>query len=171
MEKYLTVKDILECTKGKLIIGDENFICEDFERDTRLIKKDDVFIAMIGQNFNGNLLWKEAFENGAKVVILTEFDETKEDLTKYNDKTIIKVNDQVIALRNMAAKKRELYGKDFPVIAVTGSVGKTSTKDVISSVLSQKYKVLKTQGNLNNDIGVPITILRLKVARLQFTRL
>ena len=161
MGKYLTVGDILECTNGELIIGDVNTICKSFQRDSRLIKKDDVFIAMKGQNFNGNLLWREAFENGANVAIVTEFN-NDEELNDYNDKAIIKVEDQIVALRNMATKKRELYGKDFPVIAVTGSVGKTSTKDVIASVLSQKFKVLKTEGNHNNDIGVPLTILRLQ---------
>ena len=162
MEKNLTVKDIIECTNGKLIIGDENIICKNFERDTRLIKQNDVFLAMKGEKFNGNLLWKEAFENGAKVAIVTEIDEKNTDFQNYKDKVIIKVEDQIVALRKIATKKRELYGNAFPVIAVTGSVGKTSTKDVIAGVLSQKYKVLKTKGNLNNDIGVPLTILSLQ---------
>ena len=162
MSNNLTVKDIIECTNGKLIIGDENIICKNFERDSRLIKKDDVFIAMKGKNFNGNLLWKSAFENGAKVAIVTELDETNEDFSIWNDKVIIKVKDQITALHQMATKKREMYGKNFPIVAVTGSVGKTSTKDAIAGVLSKKYKVLKTQGNLNNDIGVPLTILSIQ---------
>ena len=147
MSNNLTVKDIIECTNGKLIIGDENIICKNFERDSRLIKKDDVFLAMKGKNFNGNLLWKSAFENGAKVAIVTELDETNEDFSIWNDKVIIKVKDQITALHQMATKKREMYGKNFPIVAVTGSVGKTSTKDAIAGVLSKKYKVLKTQGN------------------------
>ncbi len=162
MEKYLTVKDIINCTNGKLIIGDENVVCKNFQRDSRLIKKDDVFLAMKGENFNGNLLWKSAFENGAKVAIVTELDESNEDFSNWNDRVIIKVENQISALHKIATKKRELYGEDFPVIAVTGSVGKTSTKDIIAGVLSQKYKVLKTQGNLNNDLGVPLTILAIK---------
>lgn len=162
MEKNLTVKDIINCTNGKLIIGDENIICKNFQRDSRLIKKDDVFLAMKGEQFNGNLFWKKAFENGAKVAIVTELNEKDEELEKYNDKAIIKVEDQIVALQQIATKKRELYGDDFPVIAVTGSVGKTSTKDALAGVLSKKYKVLKTQGNYNNDIGVPLTILSLQ---------
>lgn len=66
MEKYLTVRDIISCTKGKLIIGDDNIVCKNFQKDTRLIKKDDVFLAMKGENFNGNLLWEEAFEKRCK---------------------------------------------------------------------------------------------------------
>ena len=163
MKKNLTVKDIIECTNGELIIGDEHIICANFKRDTREIKKDDVFIAIKGKNFNGNKLWEEAFNNGAKAAILSEITrEDKEKIEKYKDKVIIKVNETVEALRQIATRKRELYGETFPIIAVTGSVGKTSTKDIIAGVLSQKYKVLKTQGNLNNDIGVPLTILSLQ---------
>ena len=160
--KNLTVEDIVDCTNGDLIIGDKTVICKKFERDTRKIQKGDVFIAIKGQNFDGNKLWEEAFENGAKVIIVTEVFATKEELKKYTDKTIIKVKNQIEALRQIATKKRELYGENFPVIAVTGSVGKTSTKDIIANVLAQKYKVLKTQGNLNNEIGVPLTILSLQ---------
>ena len=162
MSKNLTVRDIVDCTNGKLIIGDDNIVCKNYERDSRIIKKDDVFLAIKGENFNGNLLWKEAFNNGARVAIVTELDELNEDFSIWKDKAIIKVKDQIIALRQIATKKRELYGEKFPVIAVTGSVGKTSTKDVIAGVLSEKYKVLKTQENLNNDIGVPLTVLRLQ---------
>ena len=162
MKKNLTVKDIINCTNGKLIVGDENIICKNFEKDTRLIKKDDVFFAFKGEKFNGNLLWNEAFEKGAKVVILSEFDEKTVDLSKYTDKAIIKIENAMDALHKIATKKRELYGKTFPVVAVTGSVGKTSTKDIIASVLSQKYKVLKTQENFNNDLGMPFTILKLQ---------
>ena len=162
MEKNLTVKDIINCTNGKLIIGDENTVCKNFERDSRLIKKDDVFLAIKGEKFNGNLLWKEAFKKGAKVAIVTELDEEEQDFRDYTDKVIIKVEDPIVALRQIATKKRELYGNTIPIIAVTGSVGKTSTKDIIAGVLSQKYKVLKTKDNLNNDIGVPLTILSLQ---------
>ena len=105
---------------------------------------------------------KKLLRSGAKVVIVTEFDEKKEEISKYRDKAIIKVENQIEALNKIATKKRELYGETFPVIAVTGSVGKTSTKDIIASVLSQKYKVLKTQANFNNDIGLPLTILSIK---------
>lgn len=70
------------------------------------------------------------------------------------------VQDTLKALQSIAKYKRSLY--NIPVIAITGSVGKTSTKDIIASVVSTKYKTLKTEGNFNNHIGVPLTILRLK---------
>ena len=85
---------------------------------------------------------------------------SEEEKEKYKDKTIIQVEDTLEALYEIAKYKRSLY--NIPVIAVTGSVGKTSTKDIIASVVSQKYKTLKTEGNNNNNIGLPLTILKLK---------
>ena len=81
-------------------------------------------------------------------------------LKKYSNKILIKVNDTVKSLQEIAKYKRSMY--NIPVIGVTGSVGKTSTKDIIASVMSKKYNTLKTIGNYNNHIGVPLTILSLK---------
>lgn len=156
----LTVNEILEATNGKLIQGDKSFVCKNFSKDTRTITKDDVYIAMKGERFDGNLFWKSAFENGAKVAIIEKIELPKKDLEKWQDKIIIQVEDTMQALYKIASKKRELYGKEYPVIGITGSVGKTSTKDMIASVISQKYKTLKTEGNNNNNIGLPFTILR-----------
>ena len=159
----LKIQDILECTEGKLIIGNEQTECANFQRDTRVIKKGDVFIAIKGQNFDGNLLWEEAFNNGAETVIINKIEIPEKLIEKYKEqnKSIIQVEDTRIALKQIAKAKRNLY-KDLIVIGVTGSVGKTSTKDIIANVLSKKYKTLKTEGNSNNDIGLPFTILRLR---------
>ena len=153
--KNITVKDIIKICDGKLICGDENIVCKDFQKDTRLIKNGDVYVGIKGENFDGNTLYEKAFENGAEVCIVSG-----REVKEYEGKTIIKVEDSIKALQQIAEYKRNLY--NIPVIAVTGSVGKTSTKDIIASVMSQKYKVLKTQGNLNNHIGLPITILQLE---------
>ena len=160
--KFLKVENIIKVTKGVLIQGDKNFECENFSRDTRNIKKDDTFIGIKGENFDGNTLWKEALDNGAKVVIVQDINFEHENLEKYKDKIIIKVQDTRKALIEIATLKRALYGKDLKVIGVTGSVGKTSTKDIIANVVSKKYETLKTIGNNNNNIGMPLTILRLK---------
>lgn len=153
--KRITVKDIIDICNGKLICGDENIVCRRFQKDTRLVKNGDVYVGIKGENFDGNTLYEKAFENGAEVCIVSGI-----EVSEYEGKTIIKVEDSVKALQQIAEYKRKLY--NIPVIAVTGSVGKTSTKDIIASVMSQKYKVLKTQGNLNNHIGLPITILQLE---------
>ena len=158
--KNLTVEDILKVTKGKLIIGNEKLECENFSRDTRNIQKGDTYVAIKGEKFDGNIFWKAAFKKGADCVIVQDIEFSNEDLKDLDNKTIIKVDDTMQALYKIASYKREI--NNIPVIAITGSVGKTSTKDMVASVVSQKYKTLKTIGNNNNNIGLPFTILRLK---------
>ncbi len=160
--KKITIKEIIESTKGELITGNLDKECLNFCKDTRIIKPGDTYIGIKGENFDGNSLWKQALENGADTVIVEGIDFSKENLSDYNEKNIIKVSNTVKAISDIARYKRELYGKDFPVVGVTGSVGKTSTKDIISNVVSQKYRTLKTQGNSNNSIGLPFTIFNLE---------
>lgn len=156
----MKVKDILNITNGQLIIGKENLVCENFSKDTRTIEKGDIYIGIKGEKFDGNKFWKQALDNGAEAVIIENVEINQKELEKYSNKTIIKVDDTLKALYKIAKYKRSLY--NIPIIAITGSVGKTSTKDVVASVVSQKFKTLKTEGNYNNNIGVPLTILKLK---------
>lgn len=158
----MKIKEIIQVTNGKLIQGNLEEECENFCRDTRIIKPGDTYIGIKGENFDGNTLWKQAFENGAETVILQGIDFINQDIEKFENKNIIEVENTIKALADIAKYKRNLYGKDFPVVGITGSVGKTSTKDIIANVVSQKYKTLKTQGNNNNDIGLPFTIFNLK---------
>lgn len=156
----IKVKDVIKICNGKLVYGDENIICENFSKDTRFIEKNDVYIGIKGQNFDGNLFYEEALEKGASVCILQDVDIDVNKLNKFQNIAIIKVENTIKALQQIAKYKRSLY--NIPVIAITGSVGKTSTKDIVASVMSEKYNVLKTEGNLNNHIGLPLTILKLK---------
>ncbi len=156
-DKNITTKDIVEITKGTLISGNENTVCKKFSKDTRTIVKGDIYIGIKGENFDGNLFWDKALDNGALGVIIQDVEFSKEDIEKYKDKVIIKVEDTLQTLYKIASYKRDMY--DIPVIAITGSVGKTSTKDIVANVVSQKYKTLKTKGNNNNNIGLPFTIL------------
>lgn len=94
------------------------------------------------------------------MAIVSGIEIPKEKLEQYKDKTIIEVDDSLIAFGKIAEYKRSLY--DIPVIQVTGSVGKTSTRDIIANVIRTKYETLQTEGNLNNHIGLPTTILKLK---------
>ena len=151
----ITVRDIIKICNAKLFCGDENIKCTNFEKDTRLIKNGDVFVGIKGENFDGNSMYKRALEQGADVCIISGVNPSK-----IKNKTILKVEDSIKALQQIAEYKRNLY--NIPVIAVTGSVGKTSTKDIIASVMAKKFKILKTQGNMNNHIGLPLTILKLK---------
>ena len=158
--KDLSIKNILEVTKGKLLVGNEENICKSYSKDTRTIKDGDCYIGIKGENFDGNIFWEKALENGASTVIVQNVEIENEKLKKWTDKNIIKVENTLEALYKIARYKRNLY--NIPVIAITGSVGKTSTKDIIASVISKKYKTLKTIGNNNNNIGLPFTILKLK---------
>lgn len=158
----LTIKDILEVTKGILIIGNENAQCEQFTKDTRQIKENETYIGLVGEKINGGIYFEEALKKGANTVIIEHIQITEEQKQKYKGKNIIIVEDTLKALQQIAILKRKLYNDKLKVVAITGSVGKTSTKDMIASVLSTKYKTLKTEGNYNNHIGVPLTILKLK---------
>ena len=105
-------------------------------------------------------MYEKAFENGAGTCILQGIEIDDNCIEKYKNKNIIIVKDTIKALGLLAKYKREMF--NIPVVGVTGSVGKTSTKDIIASVISKKYNTLKTEGNFNSDIGLPLTILRLK---------
>lgn len=154
----MKISEILLSTKGLLLNGNEDDLVESFSIDSRNINNNDFFIAIKGEKFDGNDFIFDVLNKGCKGVI---FDKNIDiDFKKYKDKIFIKVNNSIKALQDMARYKRSLY--DIPVVAITGSVGKTSTKDIIASVMSEKYNVLKTEGNHNNHIGLPLTLLKLK---------
>ena len=104
---------------------------------------------------------EEALKKDSKVVIINDIELDKKSLEKWSDRTVIVVKNSLEALQKIAAYKRILYGNDLKVVAITGSVGKTSTKDMVANVIAQKYKTLKTMGNYNNHIGLPLTLLHL----------
>ncbi|MCF7567707.1 UDP-N-acetylmuramoyl-tripeptide--D-alanyl-D-alanine ligase [Sabulilitoribacter arenilitoris] len=124
--------------------------CNSVCTDTRKIKKDDIFFALKGDNFDGNAYAEQAIKKGAKYVVIDE----AEYKTSVN--TIL-VNDVLETLQKLASFHRKFL--NVPIIALTGSNGKTTTKELINAVLSQKYKTTATRGNLNNHIGVPLTLL------------
>ena len=148
----MKIEEILNVTNGKLICGDKNIEVNKFEIDTRNVNEGDIFVAIKGENTDGNLYYKDAVKKGA-ICLLDKMPDEKVG-------NIILVEDTIKALQNLAEYKRKQY--DIPVVAITGSVGKTSTKDLVASVMAEKFNVLKTQGNYNNGIGLPLTILRLK---------
>jgi len=130
------------------------------QTDTRKLKEGDIFFALKGPNFNGNEFAKKALENGAVYAVIDE----KE--FEIPGKTIL-VKDVLIALQELAKHHREQFNSlspssGIPVIAITGSNGKTTTKELVHAVLSTTLKTYTTEGNLNNHIGVPVTILKIK---------
>ena len=136
--KNLKIKDILKVTNGELVVGNEEYECQSYSKDTRTIEKEDCYIGIKGANFDGNLFWEKALENGASTVIVENVDFEKENIEKWENKNIIKVENSLDALYKIASLKRDL--NKIPVVAITGSVGKTSTKDIISNVVSKKYE-------------------------------
>ena len=121
--------------------------------DTRDLIKGSLFVALSGANFNGNKFIKQALNSGCLFAI--------SDDPKYsNHKNVVLVDDSIGLLHDLANFHRNMF--KIPVLAITGTNGKTTTKELLNSVLSKKYKVLSTFGNLNNHIGVPLTLLRLR---------
>ena len=122
------------------------------QTDTRKLKPGDIFFALKGPNFNGNTFALHALEAGAAYCIV--------DDVVYDDERILQVEDVLTALQQLASYHRDQF--DIPFIAITGSNGKTTTKELIHQVLSCKYKTYTTEGNLNNHIGIPLTLLKIK---------
>ena len=154
--KNIAVDKIVEMCECTVISRGTASTVEKFCSDTRIIEKNDLFISLKSETSDGITYIKEALENGAMGVI-TEYNIPEEIVNKYNNKLILKVKNITDSIQKIAKYKRTLY--DIPIVAVTGSVGKTSTKDIIASVVGKKYNVTKTKGNYNNHIGVPLTIL------------
>jgi UDP-N-acetylmuramoyl-tripeptide--D-alanyl-D-alanine ligase len=121
--------------------------------DTRNIQPGAIFFALKGDKFNANLFAKEALERGAGYAVI---DEVTSESDRENHRLIL-VDDVLTTLQQLSGYHRSLL--KCPVLAITGSNGKTTTKELIAAVLSKKYKTVATKGNLNNHIGVPLTIL------------
>lgn len=158
MKNELTIKKIINLCDGELFCGDENLVCKNFTKDTRTIQKEDIYIGIKGEKFDGNLFYKEALEKGASACILEKDSFKNQNIEKQG--TIVLVENMLEVLKKLAIFKRENTNATF--VGVTGSVGKTSTRDMIYSVLKQEFKTLKTEGNYNNNIGLPLTLLRLQ---------
>ena len=153
----LNLQEIVKATKGALLKEADVKEIKAVSTDTRKIEEGTMFIALKGGNFNGNNYVLEAFNKGAKIAIV---DEVKCDLNELKeDVALIKVQNTRRALMDLAKFYREKLG--LKVVGITGSAGKTSTKDLVAAVLSDKYKVFKTKGNFNNEIGLPLMILEL----------
>lgn len=150
----MTLTRVAQACNGTLV-GDtsDNRVVQGVVVDSRLIKQDDLFIATKGERVDGHNYIKDAFIKGALAVIC---EKTPLDSTG----PYILVEDSLLALKAIASWYRMQL--NITVVGITGSVGKTSTKEFISSVLSRKFKVLKTEGNFNNEIGLPLTICRIK---------
>ena len=150
----LTIEDILRATGGVLLCGDGSGEIHGITTDSRATAGGKLFIPLVGDKFDAHDFINAAFDMGAGASL------THKDTEPMIGKTLIRVKDTRIALGDIARYYKQKY--NIPTVSVTGSVGKTTTKDMLYAVVSQKYKALKTPGNFNNDIGLPLTIFMLE---------
>ena len=153
----LNLNEIIKAVDGEILVQNNDGAFNKISTDTRKIEEGNLFFALKGENFNGNNYAVSAIEKGASVVIVDEINFKNEELNGKG--TIVKVKDTRTALGDLAAYYRNKLG--IKVVSITGSTGKTSTKDLIAAFLSGKYRVFKTQGNFNNEIGLPLMIFEL----------
>lgn len=149
-----TAGEIAKAVSGEIVQGDAGKIFDSVSTDTRQTTEGDLFIALIGEKFDAHDFIYNAISGGADGLIVSRRVETG----SWQGPVIV-VSDTLSALQELARYNR--YHFQGIVVGVTGSNGKTSTKDMVSSVLEQKYRTLKTQGNFNNHIGLPLTMLKL----------
>ena len=149
----LSISEIAGLAGAKLEQGDKTASVERISTDSRTIKKGELFVALRGENFDGHKFVEEVAKSGAAGAIV----DLKWKGKVPNSFATIRTDDTLLAYQNLAAN----YRKSLPikVLAITGSNGKTSTKDFAASVLGRKFRVTKTQGNFNNQVGLPRTIL------------
>ncbi len=149
--QQITAGEIVEAVKGVLMVGDSNTPITGISTDTRTISSGDMFVALTGENSDGHKFLADALAKGAVGVMVSRKVEAQ-CLT-------VRVPDTLLALGDLAAYYRSKFS---PVmIGVTGSVGKTTTKEMIAAVVAARGPVLKNEGNFNNEIGLPLTLLNL----------
>lgn len=155
--ELITLADITEALQGELYVKGSVCSFNKVSTDTRKIEPESIFIALKGDNFNGNDYVETASEKGAALCIVDEIKFDAENLKP--ELSVLKVVDTRKALLDLA----EFYKSklNIKVIGITGSTGKTSTKDMTYAILKEKFKVYKTQGNFNNEVGLPLTIFNL----------
>lgn len=153
------IEEILRATEGRLIQGDEHTIFQGISTDSRTLRSGELFIALKGTRYDGHHFVQEVLEKKASGVLIEEDKVGDFRWNGYRSKAVISVRDTLRALGDIAKYGREKF--NTKVIGLTGSNGKTTSKEMISVCLETSFKTLKTEGNLNNLIGLPLTLLKL----------
>jgi UDP-N-acetylmuramoyl-tripeptide--D-alanyl-D-alanine ligase len=156
LRRTLTVSDVVAGTSGRVASGDTARAIAGVSIDTRTLKPGQMFVAIAGPNFDGHDFVAQAVERGASAVMVHR------DVPTPPGVPVVRVEDTTQALKDLGRHVR--LQAAIPVAAVTGSAGKTTTKEMLAALLSTKGEVLKTEGNLNNQYGLPLTLLRLTPA-------
>lgn len=151
--EHVTVRDLVDATGGKLLAGNPDCEVKKIRLDSRQVEPGDLFVPIIGERVDGHKFIPQVIAAGAAVVLTSEHDEAP---VGECGAAYIRVDDTKSALQDIG---RYLRGRlSLPLVGVTGSVGKTTTREMIAAALSAKYRVYKTPGNSNSQVGVPITI-------------
>lgn len=149
----LSVKEVAMAVNGKVIYGEENILVHFVSTNSKVFSEGGLFVPIVGERFDGHNFINDAALNGANVCF------THKEVEYVPGMTYIQVNHTLEALQSLGAYYRNQF--DIPVIGITGSVGKTTTKEMVSAALETKYKVLKTEGNMNSQVGLPLMMLKL----------
>lgn len=152
----MSLHEVMKATRGKMILGNPQEIITGISTDTRTIRSGDLFVALRGEHHDGHDHIAQAFQKGAAGALVESLKPSERK--KYPHVVVTK--DSLKALGLIAKEWRHRF--NIPVIAVTGSNGKTTTKDMIAAVLESKFRILKTEGNFNNWIGLPQTVFKLE---------
>jgi len=154
----VTLGGVADAVGGRVLSGDPNLVIGAVATDTRTLRPGDFFVALRGPRFDGNAFVGEAVEKGARGALVDAgFDERADVLTRA---AVVQVTDTTRALQDLAHAVRKESGTR--VIAITGSAGKTTTKETIAAFLEGRFRVVKNKGNLNNHIGLPISLMQLR---------
>ena len=154
-------KDCLDVVGGKLLQGSAAKAFRGVSINSRTIEKEELFVCIQGESFDGHNFLGEAINKGAAGIILSDPVHLSENMiNEGNSPFVIQSQNTLRALQDLAGYQRTRF--PFQVVAVTGTNGKSTTKEMIASIIETKYKTLKTQGNLNNHIGLPLTLLARK---------
>ncbi len=150
--EIMTADEVERASSGEIICGRQDVSINSVSIDSRKVKKGSLFVAFIGKRVDGHNYIEDAFANGASIALV------EKDIVS-NNGVIIKTSCSLRAMQSIASHYRQKF--DIPIVAITGSVGKTTTKEICAAVISSRYKTLKSEGNLNSDIGMPLSVFGL----------
>lgn len=154
--ELLSIGEIVKATRGKLLCGNDKLQIHAVSTNSKEVEEGTLFVPIVGERVDAHTFIPSVIEASATAIIISK----QIDLSSVKEnQAIIQVEDTKEALQDLAAYYRDKF--DIPVIGITGSVGKTTTKEMISAALETKYRVLKTAGNMNSQVGLPLTIFRI----------